>query len=256
MLLLRKSSESFSMSSNAPHILVVDDDPLMRDLISGYLLESELRVSTADGGADMDRILREHAIDLVLLDLRLGGEDGMQLARKLREETDIPVIIVTARRDEADRVMGLEMAADDYVTKPFSNRELLARVRAVLRRYQGRPPCDPPVRGTRRRAYRFAGWEFNTLSRRLTDPQGLQVPLSNGEFNLLLAFCEAPQRVLSRDQLLDLSRLHGDEIYDRSIDVQIFRLRRKISGDEESQKLIRTERGVGYMFAVPVEMLG
>ena len=252
----RKSSESFSMSSNAPHILVVDDDPLMRDLISGYLLESELRVSTADGGADMDRILRDHAIDLVLLDLRLGGEDGMQLGRKLREETDIPVIIVTARRDEADRVMGLEMAADDYVTKPFSNRELLARVRAVLRRYQGRPPGDAPVRGTRRRAYRFAGWEFNTLSRRLTDPQGLQVPLSIGEFNLLLAFCEAPQRVLSRDQLLDLSRLHGDEIYDRSIDVQIFRLRRKISGDEESQKLIRTERGVGYMFAVPVEMLG
>ena len=256
LLLLRMSSESFSMSSNAPHILVVDDDPLMRDLISGYLLESELRVSTADGGADMDRVLRDHAIDLVLLDLRLGREDGMQLARKLREETDIPVIIVTARRDEADRVMGLEMAADDYVTKPFSNRELLARVRAVLRRYQCRPSSEPSVRGTRRRAYRFAGWEFNALSRRLTDPQGIQVSLSNGEFNLLLAFCEAPQRVLSRDQLLDLSRLHGDEIYDRSIDVQIFRLRRKISGDEESQKLIRTERGVGYMFAVPVEMLG
>jgi len=117
-------------------------------------------------------------------------------------------------------------------------------------------PEAPKPTGTRRRAFRFAGWEFNTLSRRLTDPQGLQVPLSNGEFNLLLAFCEAPQRVLSRDQLLDLSRLHGDEIYDRSIDVQIFRLRRKISGDEESQKLIRTERGVGYMFAVPVEMLG
>ena len=256
MLLLRNTSESFSMSSNTPHILVVDDDPLMRDLISGYLLESELRVSTADGGADMDRILKDYAIDLVLLDLRLGGEDGMQLARKLREGTDIPVIIVTAQRDEADRVMGLEMAADDYVTKPFSNRELLARVRAVLRRYQGRPAAEVPGRGTRRRAYRFAGWEFNALSRRLTDPQGLQVPLSNGEFNLLLAFCEAPQRVLSRDQLLDLSRLHGDEIYDRSIDVQIFRLRRKISGDEESQKLIRTERGVGYVFAVPVEMLG
>ena len=256
MLLLRNTSESLRMSSNAPHILVVDDDPLMRELISGYLLESELRVSTADGGADMDRILRDYAIDLVLLDLRLGREDGMQLARKLREETDIPVIIVTARRDEADRVMGLEMAADDYVTKPFSNRELLARVRAVLRRYQGRTPAEAPVRGARRRAFRFAGWEFNTLSRRLTDPQGLQVPLSNGEFNLLLAFCEAPQRVLTRDQLLDLSRLHGDEIYDRSIDVQIFRLRRKISGDEESQKLIRTERGVGYMFAVPVEMLG
>ena len=203
----------------------------------------------------MHRVLQDHAIDLVLLDLRLGAEDGMQLARKLREETDIPVIIVTARRDEADRVMGLEMAADDYVTKPFSNRELLARVRAVLRRYQGRPVSDVPARGSRRRAYRFAGWELNTLSRRLADPQGLQVQLSNGEFNLLLALCEAPQRVLSRDQLLDLSRLHGDEIYDRSIDVQIFRLRRKIGGEDESRQLIRTERGAGYVFAVPVEML-
>ena len=243
------------MSSNPPHILVVDDDPLMRELISGYLLESELRVSTAAGGSDMDRILRDHAIDLVLLDLRLAGEDGMQLARRLREETDVPVIIVTARRDEADRVMGLEMAADDYITKPFSNRELLARVRAVLRRCQGRPSVDAPARGTRRRAYRFAGWEFNALARRLTDPRGQQVVLSNGEFNLLLAFCEAPQRVLSRDQLLDLSRLHGDEIYDRSIDVQIFRLRSKIGGDDESRQLIRTERGAGYVFDVPVEML-
>ena len=243
------------MSANAPHILVVDDDPLMRELISGYLLESELRVSTAAGGADMDRIMKDHAIDLVLLDLRLGAEDGMQLARKLHDDTDVPVIIVTARRDEADRVMGLEMAADDYVTKPFSNRELLARVRAVLRRYQVRRPVDLPVRGTRRRAYRFAGWEFNALARRLTDPQGQQVALSNGEFNLLLAFCEAPQRVLSRDQLLDLSRMHGDEIYDRSIDVQIFRLRRKIGCDDESHRLIRTERGAGYVFAVPVEML-
>jgi two-component system OmpR family response regulator len=249
------TSESFIMSSNAPHILVVDDDPLMRELISDYLLESDLRVSTAESGSDMDRILKDHVVDLVLLDLRLDGEDGMQLARKLREETEVPVIIVTARRDEADRIMGLEMAADDYITKPFSNRELLARVRTVLRRCQGRQSIGAPARGTRRRAYRFAGWELNVLARRLTDPQGQRVELSNGEFNLLLAFCEAPQRVLSRDQLLDLSRLHGDEIYDRSIDVQIFRLRRKIGGDDESQKLIRTERGAGYVFAAPVEML-
>ncbi len=244
------------MSTNASHILVVDDDPLMRELISGYLLESELRVSTAANGVDMDRILEDEAIDLVLLDLHLAGEDGMELARKLRAETEVPVIIVTARRDEADRVMGLETAADDYITKPFSNRELLARVRAVLRRCKRRYEIAVPPRGMRRRAYRFAGWEFNTLSRRLTDPQGQRVELSNGEFNLLLAFCEAPQRVLTRDQLLDLSRLHGDEIYDRSIDVQIFRLRRKISGDDESQKLIRTERGAGYVFAVPVDRLG
>ena len=242
------------MSANVPHILVVDDDPLMRQLISDYLLESELRVSTATGGSDMDRVLKDHAIDLVLLDLRLRGEDGMRLARKLHDETDIPIIIVTGRVDEADRVMGLETVADDYITKPFSNRELLARVRAVLRR-RGRPSPEALVRGTRRRAYRFAGWEFNALARRLTDPRGQQIALSNGEFNLLLAFCEAPQRVLSRDRLLDLSRLYGDEIYDRSIDVQIFRLRRKLGGDDETQALIRTERGAGYVFAVPVEFL-
>jgi two-component system, OmpR family, response regulator len=244
------------MFPNASHILVVDDDPLMRDLISGYLLESELRVSTAASGTDMDRILEDQAIDLVLLDLRLDGEDGMELARKLRAETELPVIIVTARRDEADRVMGLETAADDYITKPFSNRELLARVRAVLWRCQRRYAVAAPARDTRRRAYRFAGWEFNTLARSLTDPQGQRVELSNGEFNLLVAFCEAPQRVLSRDRLLDLSRLHGDEIFDRSIDVQIYRLRRKIGGDDHSQKLIRTERGAGYVFAVPVDRLG
>jgi two-component system OmpR family response regulator len=240
------------MLATQPHILVVDDDPLMRELVGGYLLESGLRVSSAEGGAEMSRILKEQVIDLVLLDLRLEEEDGMQLARKLREWTDVPVIIVTGRRDEADRVMGLEIAADDYVVKPFSNRELLARVRAVLRRYQVKQNAAPSVRGTKRRAYRFAGWELNAWARRLTNPRGSKVVLSNGEFNLLLAFCEAPQRVLSRDQLLDLSRLHGDEIYDRSIDVQIFRLRRKIGADTE---LIRTERGAGYLFATQVEVL-
>ncbi|MCK9686416.1 response regulator [Scleromatobacter humisilvae] len=244
------------MIPNAAHILVVDNDPLMREQISVYLFENDMRVSTAVGRLDMERILHDHAIDLVLIDLRLGGEDGMQLVRKLREETDVPVIIVTARLDEADRVMGLETAADDYVTKPFSNRELLARVRAVLRRSQVRPSIGLPERGARRRAYRFAGWELNSLTRNLTDPQGQRIPLSNAEFNLLLAFCEAPERILSRDQLLDLSRLHSDEIYNRSIDVQIFRLRRKIGGhDESAQKLIRTKRGAGYLFAVPVEML-
>ena len=242
------------MSADQPHILVVDDDPLMRDLIGEYLLESDLRVSTAEGGADMDRALKEQVIDLVLLDLRLDGEDGMQLARQLREETDLPLIIVTSKLDEADRVMGLEIAADDYVTKPFSSRELLARVRAVLRRYRARRPGTTVVRHAKRRAYRFAGWELNVLARSLTDPHGRPVVLSNGEFNLLLALCDAPQRVLSRDQLLDLSGLHGDEIYDRSIDVQIFRLRRKIGGDG-SQKFIRTRRGAGYVFATQVEVL-
>jgi DNA-binding response OmpR family regulator len=243
------------MKAIQPHILVVDDDAMMRELISGYLQESDLRVSSAGDGAEMERVLKEQVIDLVLLDLRLGGEDGMQLARRLREESELPLIIVTGKHDEADRVMGLEIAADDYVTKPFSNRELLARVRAVLRRYQSRPTELAGSRGTKRRAYRFAGWELNALVRRLTDPRGQSVVLSNGEFNLLLAFCEAPQRILSRDQLLDLSRLHGDEIYDRSLDVQIFRLRRKIGGAGASRQFIRTERGAGYVFDAPVEVL-
>jgi len=238
-----------------PHILVIDDDPLMRELINDYLLKCDLRVSTARGGADMERVMKEHVVDLILLDLRLDGEDGMQLARQLRQESDVPLIMVTGRHDEADRVMALEIAADDYVTKPFSNRELLARVRAVLRRYQAKHTADAPIGSAKRRAYRFGGWELNTMTRHLTDPQGQRVPLSIAEFNLLLAFCEAPQRVLSRMQLLDRSRLHGDEVYDRSTDVQIFRLRRKLGTDGASRGLIRTERGVGYIFATPVDAL-
>ena len=149
--------------------------------------------------------------------------------------------------------MCLEIAADDYITKPFSNRELLARTRAVLRRYQARRDDAPQARGRRRRAYRFKGWELNALGRKLLDPAGQQVSLSNGEFNLLLAFCESPRRVLSRDQLMDMSRLHGDEIYDRSMDVQIFRLRQKLVRTDVANGLIRTERGAGYVFATDVE---
>ena len=243
------------MSSSPPHILVVDDDPSMRELMAEYLAENDLRVTTAATGVEMTRALQERVIDLVMLDLRLSGEDGMQLARRLRETSEVPVIIVTGKRDEADRVMGLEIAADDYVTKPFSNRELLARIRAVLRRYQTRREVAAPARDTQRRAYRFVGWELNVLVRRLTAPDGQRVELSNGEFNLLLALCEAPQRVLSRDQLLELSRLHGAEVYDRSIDVQILRLRRKIEVNARAPKLIRTERGAGYLFDAPVEVL-
>ena len=243
------------MPAGQRHILVVDDDPSIRELLGEYLVENNLRVSTASTGDEMQRAFQESVIDLVVLDLRLSDEDGMQLARRLRETSEVPVIIVTGERDEADRVMGLEIAADDYVTKPFSNRELLARIRAVLRRYQTRRDVAAPVRDTKRRAYRFAGWELNLLVRRLTAPDGNRVELSNGEFNLLLALCEAPQRVLSRDQLLELSRLHGAEVYDRSIDVQILRLRRKIEVDASPPKFIRTERGAGYLFDAAVEVL-
>jgi two-component system, OmpR family, response regulator len=237
-----------------PHVLAIDDDPAMRQLIAEYLGENELRVTTAANGADMMQALAQNAIDVVVLDLRLAGEDGMQLARTLREESAIPIIMLTGKRDEADRVMGLELGADDYITKPFSPRELLARVRAVLRRYHTVSQVLPP-RGGKRRAYRFAGWELNLRTRRLTAPDGRRIELTNGEFSLLQAFCAAPQRVLSRDQLLDLSRLNSAEVYDRSIDVQILRLRRKIEPDPTEPRYIVTERGAGYLFDAPVEVV-
>ena len=242
------------MSTTTPHVLAVDDDPAIRELISDYLSENAMRVTTVASGAEMRRTLEAEAIDVVLLDLRLGSEDGMQLARALRETSQIPLIIVTGKQEEADRVMGLELAADDYINKPFSSRELLARIRAVLRRYQTIRELQP-ARDERRRAYRFDGWELNLRSRRLTAPCGRKVELSNGEFNLLQALCAAPLRVLSRDQLLDLSRLHGAEVYDRSIDVQILRLRRKIEENPSEPRYICTERGAGYIFNVAVEAL-
>jgi DNA-binding response OmpR family regulator len=243
------------MSSTAQtHILAVDDDPAMRKLVAEYLRENDLRVTAVATGAEMAQALDQHAIDLVVLDLRLAAEDGMQLARKLREESKVPIIIVTGKQDEADRVMGLELGADDYVTKPFSPRELLARIRAVLRRYQTAREVLP-AQGEKRRAYRFARWELNLGSRRLTSPNGSRVELTHGEFNLLHAFCAAPQRVLSREQLLDLSRLYGAEVYDRSIDVQVLRLRRKIEPNPAQPQYIKTERGAGYVFSVAVEVL-
>jgi two-component system, OmpR family, response regulator len=237
-----------------PHVLAIDDDPSMRQLIAEYLGGNDLRVTTVATGAEMEKVLAEHAIDVVVLDLRLAGEDGMQLARKLRDTSEIPIIIVSGRQDEADRVMGLELGADDYITKPFSPRELLARVRAVLRRYKTASEVLP-ARNEKRRAYRFAGWELNLRTRRLTGPGDKRVELSNGEFSLLQALCAAPQRVLSREQLLDLSRLHNAEVYDRSIDVQILRLRRKIETNPSQPEYIKTERGAGYIFDTPVEVL-
>jgi two-component system OmpR family response regulator len=241
-------------SAKAPaHILVVDDDPALRALLMEYLAEHELRVTAVAGGAEMRAAFDREAIDLVVLDLRLPGEDGLQLARQLRERANVPIVLLTGRAEEADRVMGLELGADDYVTKPFSPRELLARIRAVLRRTQA--PADMSVRDDQRRALRFAGWELNLRTRRLTAPDGARLELSNHEFSLLVAFCSAPQRVLSRDQLLNLSRLHNAEVYDRTIDVQVLRLRRKIEADPFHPAFIVTERGAGYRFDAAVQTL-
>jgi DNA-binding response OmpR family regulator len=232
------------------HILVVDDDPAIRDLVRDHLVEHDMEVSTAGSGAEMDKVLGSAHVDLVILDLKLPDEDGLSIARRLRERLDIPIIILTgSRKEELDRVMGLELGADDYVTKPFGQRELLARIKAVLRRTEGQRAAR---RADTTRAYRFAGWELNTGLRRLKSPDGRAVELTNSEYALLVAFLRAPRRVLSRDQLLESSRLH-DDIYDRSIDVQILRLRRKIEEKANEPKLIRTERGAGYFLDTSVE---
>ena len=235
------------------HILAVDDDAQIRGLLSDYLTENGLRVSTASSGAEMSQILNEEAIDLVILDVRLKDEDGHALARRLSERQSMPVIMLTGVRDEADRVMGLELGADDYVTKPFSPRELLARIRTVLRRTQStaRPG------GMRReiRAYRFGDFELNLRTRRLKRQNGQAVSLTNGEINLLAAMLAAPERVLTRDQLLEASRVYDNEVYDRAIDIQILRLRRKIEPDPSLPRYIVTERGIGYSFSAPVEVI-
>src|ERR1700729_1605461 len=216
------------VSAPLPHIVVVDDDETGRQLVDEYLAQNDFRVTRAEGGTQLMSVLGAQVVDLVLLDLRLRGEDGMQLLRQLRAESQVPVIILTGRTEEADRVMGLELGADDYLTKPFSPRELLARIRTVLRRTQ----ISQDARGTRVcRAYRIPGWELNLRTRRLTAADGGDVTLSNGELNLLAALLATGNRVVSRDQLIEMSRRYDNEVYDRAIDVQVLRLRRKIEAN-------------------------
>ncbi len=231
------------------HLLVVDDDELICKLISEYMTEAGLRVSTAANGREMTAVMKTESIDLIVLDVRMPGQDGFSLIRSIRQTSNVPIIMLTGQVHEVDRVLGLELGADDYLVKPFSPRELLARIRAVLRRYES--PASAEGANTRRdvesRSYRFAGWELSTGARKLVSPAGERIELTNGEYALLISFLKSPHQVLSRDQLLEGSRLH-DDIYDRSIDVQILRLRRKIESDPNEPKLIKTERGAGYMF--------
>lgn len=238
------------VESVAPHIVALDDDADVRRVLTEYLGRQDLRITAVATGREMLTLLEREPVDLLLLDLRLPGEDGLALARRVRETSSVPILIISGQCDEADRVMGLELAADDYLTKPFSPRELLARIRAVLRRMHSANPASP--RDESLRAYRFAGWELNVRLHRLTSPDGRRVPLTNSEFSLLCAFLSCPQRVLSRDQLLERSRMHSLEVYDRAIDVTILRLRRKIESDPANPELLQTERGAGYLFAVPV----
>jgi two-component system, OmpR family, response regulator len=236
-----------------PHVIALDDDADIRRLVAEYLEQNDFRVTTVASGAELSAAMARELVDLVILDLRLPGEDGMQIARKLREESAIPILMLTGRAEEADRVMGLELGADDYLTKPFSSRELLARIRALLRRAKAQASVADAV--SKVRAYRFGGWELNVGLRKLKSPKGEPVDLTNGEFRILAAFLSAPQRILTRDQLLDLSRVHNAEVYDRAIDIQILRLRRKIEPDPAKPRFIKTERGAGYVFSMPVDIV-
>ncbi len=232
-----------------PHILVVEDDPELRAFMAQYLGDFDLRVSCASDGTAMRKALAHSVVDLVLLDLKLPDEDGLMLARELRASSSIPIIMVTSRNGEADRVLGLELGADDYLTKPFSVRELVARIRTILRRSRAHPvPVSDGPRGLR-----FAGWELDLRSRRLLSSSGDRAELTRAEFALLRVFLAAPRRVLSRDQLIEVSRGYDDDVFDRSVDVQILRLRRKLEIEPSRPRLIRTERGLGYFFDASVE---
>jgi DNA-binding response OmpR family regulator len=238
--------------SVAPHILIVDDDADVRQMIADYLEEFDLRVSAAADSRAMRAVLEGGVVDLIVLDLKLNREDGMTIARELRARSSIPIIMLTSRKDDADRIMGLELGADDYLTKPFNPRELLARIRTVLRRTQAHP-VQSDVSAPR--AYRFSDWELNLRTRRLNSNTG-PVELTHTEYDLLMAFLGAPQRILTREQLLELIRGDDTEVFDRSIDVQILRLRRKIESDPSRPQLIKTERGLGYFFSARVETVG
>jgi two-component system OmpR family response regulator len=234
----------------APHILIVDDHREIRDLVSRALTKEGFRVSTAADGRAMRKALSDSRVDLILLDLMLPGEDGLSLCRALRAESNIAIIMLTAKGDEVDRVIGLEMGADDYLPKPFGSRELIARIRAVLRRSHER--AANAASGEQPKRYRFDRWTLDTSARELLRDDGVTVPLSTGEYDLLIALVERPQRMLSRDQLLDLARGRAATGLDRSIDTQVSRLRRKLEREPGDPKIIKTVWGGGYTFAPTV----
>jgi two-component system, OmpR family, response regulator len=234
----------------SPHILIVDDHREIRDLVSRALSKEGFRVSAAADGRAMRKIVADSRIDLILLDLMLPGEDGLSLCRAIRAESSVPIIMLTAKGEEIDRVVGLEMGADDYLPKPFGSRELIARIKAVLRRSQEKVSRGDAEQ--RPKNYRFDRWGLDTGSRALIRADGVTVPLSTGEYDLLIVFVERPQRVLSRDQLLDLARGRTANAFDRSIDTQVSRLRKKLELDPGDPKIVKTVWGGGYMFTPAV----
>ncbi len=237
------------MSDNG-HILIVDDQREICDVVQDYLSGEGYRVSTAHDGTGMRRIFSQSSVDLVILDLMLPGEDGLTLARSLRDEFNVGIIILTGRGETVDRIIGLEMGADDYLPKPFHLRELLARVKSVLRRVSSRTGDRPPPPPSKAR---FAGWNLDLSSRELFSPAGKEVRLTTGEFDLLAAFVNNANQVLTRDRLLDLARNREAGPFDRTIDVQVGRLRRKLEDDPQRPSMIKTVRGTGYIFTPTVE---
>ena len=234
----------------APHIAVVDDHRDIRDLVGKYLTQHGYRISLAESALALRRLLERSALDLVVLDVMMPGEDGLSLCRHLRSTTDLPVILLTAMAEETDRIVGLEVGADDYVSKPFNPRELLARIKAVLRRVQSLPPQKGRLAT---KVVRFDRWTFDISRRELVGHDSVAVPLSTAEFRLLCAFLDHPGLVLSRNQLLDLTVGRDADPFDRSIDNQVSRLRKKIEADPKVPALIKTHWGGGYSLVAEVE---
>jgi two-component system, OmpR family, response regulator len=236
--------------ADRPHLLIVDDDREIRSLLSQYLEKNDFRTSAVADGREMRRVLERAPVDLIVLDLMLPGEDGLTLCRELRSHSQIPVIMLTARGEDVDRIVGLEIGADDYLPKPFNPRELLVRIRAVLRRaaHVPRDPNPELVRG-----FCFAGWRLDTTRRTLTDAGGREVPLSGAEYRLLAVLLAAGNRVLSRAQLTELLRGREADPFDRSIDVRVSRLRQILADDARAPQIIKTVYGEGYVIGVPVE---
>jgi len=241
---------------HADHILVVDDDREIRQMVADYLRKNGLRASEAADGREMRAVLDTHAIDLIVMDLMMPGEDGLTLTRNLRagKHRAIPVVMLTAREDQTDRIIGLEMGADDYVTKPFAARELLARIKAVIRRTRMLPPNLQVTEAAQMLA--FGRWRLDTTARHLLDPEGTVVALSGAEFRLLRVFLDHANRVLSRDQLLNLTQGRDAELFDRSIDLLVSRLRQRLQDDAREQSYIKTVRSEGYVFSAAVTIVG
>jgi Response regulators consisting of a CheY-like receiver domain and a winged-helix DNA-binding domain len=233
-----------------PHILVVEDDREISALVARYLRSNDCRVTVAGNGRDVDRVMNGSRIDLIVLDLMLPGEDGLSLCKRLRTHSQVPIIMLTAKGEEVDRIVGLEMGADDYLSKPFNPRELLARVRAVLRR-STITALNPATSSAH--VLSFLGWQIHRVLRELRNPAGARVTLTDAEFGLLQVFCERPGRVLSRDQLLDLTQGRSAGVFERSIDILVSRLRRKIESDPHYPSIIKTVRSGGYLFTPAVE---